>query len=173
MAGVPARWRLGAVASGAAGAGWLTTGLLAALPAGAGLALMAVSDSATHRFSTRTFGIASLLVATALTYDAIARGAWSQLALTLATTAGALAVLSCLWSASSGAAFGDVLLTTFGLVVPSFVSIRSAAVAMLATPIAAALVVLVRVSRDGASRTRTVPFAPALMAGWLVGVTVG
>ncbi len=40
-----------AVAGCAATIGWLGTGLLAAIPAGAGLAALAGSDLATHRFS--------------------------------------------------------------------------------------------------------------------------
>jgi hypothetical protein len=154
-------------------AAWLATGLLAAVPAGAGLVAVAATDLTTHRFSTRTLGIVGVLVALALTVDAAAGGTWSRLVLTTAGSVVTAALLTAAWLGTRGLAFGDVLLVTFTVAVPLYMSALAAAVALGVALLAAAAIVVVRVARLGAVRPATVPLAPALLVGWLVGVVVG
>ena len=162
-----------ATAIAAAALGWLATGLLAAIPAGAGLGVVAVSDLATHRFSIRTLGVASALVAPALIVDAAISGSWHHLAAAGGGTAAVSTLLLLVWLGTAGVAFGDVLLGIFTLVVPLYLSLMSAAATGLVTLVAAAGLVLARGARFGAGRSATFPLAPALLVGWLCGVVVG
>jgi leader peptidase (prepilin peptidase)/N-methyltransferase len=161
------------VAAGVALAGWLAAGLFAAVPAGAGLVAAAATDLATHRFSVRALGVASALVALALIFDAAASGAWSRLGFAAAGTAVSAVLLIATWVGTRGLAFGDVLLVTFAVAVPLYVSALAAAVALGAASLAAAGLVAMRAAVLGADRPATVPLAPALLVGWLVGLVVG
>ena len=161
------------IAAGVAIAGWLATGLIAAVPAGAGLVAAAATDLATHRFSTSALGVAAALVALALTIDAAAHGTWSRLGLAAAGTVVAAVLLTAAWLGTRGMAFGDVLLVTFAVAIPLCMSVPPATVALGAALMAAAALIAVRVARLGVERPATVPLAPALLVGWLVAVVVG
>lgn len=159
-----------AIAACAATLGWLPTRLLAALPAGACLALLAASDLATHRFSLRALGSGSALVVLALAADSELNHTWERLAVAAigAALVSMLLVLAWLWA--SGLAFGDVLLVVFTVVVPLYVSTTAAAVTLVAALIAAAVYVGARAAWLGRARSAVVPLAPALLAGWLCGM---
>lgn len=161
-----------AVAVVAATFGWLATDLPAAVPAGAALGVLAVSDLATHRISIRTLGVGSGLVALALTVDAASRRSWEHLALAIGGTAATAALLAIAWLSTTGISFGDVLLGAFALGVPLYVSLTATAITVLAALAVAGLYVLARAARSGARRSPTVPLAPALLVGWLCGVVV-
>lgn len=159
-----------AVAVGAATVGWLATDLPAAVPAGTALGVLAVSDLATHRISIRALAVGSGLVALALTVDAAVGNSWERLALAIAGTAAAAALLAIAWLSAGGISFGDVLLGAFALAVPFYLSLTATAITVLAALVTAALYVAARTARLGARRSATVPLAPALLVGWLCGV---
>lgn len=161
-----------AVAIAAAAVGCLATDLLAAVPAGAGLGILAMSDLAAHRISIRTVGVASGLVAFGLTVEAATGHSWDRLALAFGGTAGVAALLVVAWLSTTGISFGDVLLGAFALAVPLYLSLTATAVTVLVALAAAALYVVGRAARSGARRSTTVPLAPALLVGWLCGMVV-
>lgn len=162
-----------AAAVGTAALGLWATGLVAAVPAGVGLTMVAADDLSSHRFSTRTLAGASLLVALALLVDAAVRGSWDRLAAALAGTAIVGTATAVAWLSVKGLSFGDVLLVMFAVAVPFHISGRSALVVLGSAVVLAALAVLARVARRGWSRGATVALAPALLVGWLIGVIVG
>jgi hypothetical protein len=162
-----------AVALATAASGWAASGLLAAVPAAAGLAVVAVSDLTTHRFSVRTLGVSSAMVAAALTADAAATGSWHHLAVAGGGTAALSVLLLVIWLVTAGVAFGDLLLGVFTLVVPLYLSLTSAAITVVVALAAAAGFVIARAARSGPSRSTMVPLAPALLVGWLCGVVAG
>lgn len=172
-AGVQTGVGMWVIAAAVAIAGLLATGLLAAVPAGAGLVVASASDLTTHRFSTQRLGIAGNLVAAALILDTAVDGTWARLAFAMAATAGVAALLTVVWLVTRGLAFGDVLLVSFTLAIPLYVSMLAAAVTLGVALLVAAGVVAVRVIRLGPDRPSTVALAPALLVGWLAGVIVG
>lgn len=159
-----------AVCTGAVG--WLATGLLGAAAAGATLVVLAASDLASHRFSVLLLGAGTAVVVVALTIDSVRNESWSRMAVCATGTAGVATLLAIAWLSTSGIAFGDVLLATFAIAVPLYVSMTAAVVTVLATLVAAALYIVVRAARRGASRAPTVPLGPALLVGWLCGVVL-
>ena len=161
-----------AVAIAAAAVGWLATDLPAAVPAGAGLGVLAASDLAAHRISIRTLSVGSGLVALALAVDAAIGHSWDRLVLAVAGTTVVAAVLGLAWLSTMGISFGDVLLGAFALAVPLYLSLTATAVTVLVALAAAALYVVGRAARSGARRSTTVPLAPALLVGWLCGMVV-
>lgn len=161
-----------AIAIAAAAVGWLATDLPAAVPAGAGLGVLAVSDLATHRISIRTLGVSAGLVALALTIDAAIDHSWDRLAWAVGGTATVAALLVFAWFSTAGISFGDVLLGAFAVAVPLYLSLAAAAVTVLVALAAAGLYALTRAARLGAGRSTTVPLAPALLVGWLCGMVV-
>jgi hypothetical protein len=153
--------------------GWAASGLLAAVPAAIGLALAAASDLTTHRFSVRTLGLASVMVAAALIADAAATGSWHHLAVAGGGTVALSALLLLTWLVTAGVAFGDLLLGVFTLVVPLYLSLTAAAITVVVALTAAAGFVIARAAWSGPSRSTMVPLAPALLVGWLCGVVAG
>jgi hypothetical protein len=160
-------------AFGAAVAGWVAADLVAAVPAGIGLALAAASDLTTHRFSVRTLGLASLMVAAALIADAAATDSWRALGVAGGGTVAVSVLLLLSWLVTAGLAFGDVLLGVFTLVVPLYLSLTAAAITVVVALAVAAGFVIARAARSGSSRSAMVPLAPALLVGWLCGVVAG
>jgi leader peptidase (prepilin peptidase)/N-methyltransferase len=156
-----------------AAVGLWQTGLLAAIPAATGLTVLAASDLATRRFSLTILRVASGLVIAALLIDTARHTAWHQLAIAATVTTLAAAALAGVWLGTRGIAFGDVLLTSFAVAVPAWLSPRAAVVTLLVGVVAAALFVLGRrVCAEGGA-TGTVAFGPALLAGWVVAMVVG
>jgi hypothetical protein len=164
---------IGAIATCVAIIGWLATDLVAAVPAGACLTVVAATDLSTRRFSIRTLGIASLLVALALGANAAAEGSLTRLTVVLSGTAAVGGLLGLVWLAIGGLAFGDVLLVAFTISVPLHVSARAAAVTISVALAAAALTVLARAVMQRSTRGRSVALAPALLVGWVCGLVVG
>jgi len=161
-----------AVAVAAATVGWLASDLPAAVPAGAVLGVLAMSDLATHHISIRALEVGSGLVTLALTVDAALGNSWERLALAFGETAAVAALLAIAWLSTRGISFGDVLLGAFALAIPLYLSLTAAAVTALAALVTAALYVLERAARVGPRRSATVPLAPALLVGWVCGVAV-
>lgn len=157
---------------GVAALGYVHTGMLAAVPAATGLTALAASDITTHRFSLRTLRLASIIVCGALIVDSARFGSWNRLLTAGAVTALVCAALAGTWLVTRGIAFGDVLLTTFAVAVPAWLSPGAAAVTVVASVLAAFVTVLVRRIRrsDGPSG---VALGPALVAGWIVAMVVG
>lgn len=159
----------GVVALGVAAAGWLVSGLLAAIPAGVALTCLAETDLASHRFSLRLLAVASAFMSVALVADAVRlnsfvpiRGACIGVMLTAL-------VLGGVWLATDGLAFGDVLMTTFMVATPAALAWR----AMIGALVAATAFAVAHIARRGLHRSSTVPLAPALLGGWMWGLVVG
>lgn len=163
----------GCVGGSLAALGYLHTGMVAAVPAATGLAALAASDLTSRRFSLRTLRVASILVAVGLLIDSSRAAAWDRLAVAAAVTLLIAAALAGAWLGTRGIAFGDVLLTSFAVAVPAWLSPRAAAVTVFAGVLAAALLALVRRVWADERTSRTIAFGPALMAGWVVAMVVG
>lgn len=153
--------------------GYANTGLLASVPAATGLAVLASSDLRTRRFSLSTLRASAVLVAVGLVVDSSRAAAWDRLVVAAAVTALVAAALAGAWLGTRGIAFGDVLLTSFAVAVPAWLSPRAAAVTVFVGVLAAALLVLVRRVWADHRTSGTVAFGPALLAGWAVAMVVG
>ena len=154
--------------------GFWQTGLIAAVPAAMGLTALAASDLTTHRFSLKTLRLATALVVAGFVVDAMRASAWDRLVATVAV-AGlvALAVLA-LWLSTAGIALGDVLLLTFAVLVPAWLSPWAAGATILVTlVVGGAIAVIQRHGRPAGRSPATVALGPALLVGWAVGVMVG
>lgn len=160
------------LAVGACAIGVALTGVVAAAPAGAGLAVCAVSDLASHRFSLRVLAVSAGAIAVALVADATLGHSWDRLGVAAAGAAAVFVVLLALWRSTSGFAFGDVLLVAFTVCLPLYLSIAAAAVVVLVALVVAAGYVIARAVAVGPARSKTVPLGPALLAGWVCGVMV-
>lgn len=160
------------VAAGVAAAGLIATGLVAAVPAGVGLTFVAASDLSTQRISRRTLAIASHFVALALIVDAAVDSSWTRLPIVLVGTAAIGGLVTLIWLRDLGIAFGDVLLVSYTVVVPLFVSARTAVVVLVAALLAAGLMALARIVRHGWEPHATIALGPALLVGWLYGLVV-
>ena len=81
----------------------------------------------------------------------------------------------CVGVVTAGISFGDVLLLTFAVLVPAWLSPRAVVITILAAVvIGGAVAVAQRVGRpEKPSPPRGVGFGPALLAGWAIGVVVG
>ena len=152
--------------------GYVHTGMLAAVPAGTGLAVLAFSDLRTRRFSLSTLRASSILVAVGLVVDSSRAAAWDRLVVATLVTAIVGAAVGGAWLGTRGIAFGDVLLTTFSVAVPAWLSPRAAATTLLVGLLASLVMVLAerRVADRGSPG---VALGPALLAGWAVAMVVG
>lgn len=129
-----------------AGLGFWRTGLVAAVPAATGLTAVAAADLATHRFSLKTLRLATALVVAGLVIDATRASAWDRLIAAVAVTGLMGFVLLALWFITPGIALGDVLMLTFAVLVPAWLS-----------PWAAGTTILVAVLVGGARAIWTRP----------------
>ena len=164
----------GCVVGCVAALGFWQTGLIAAVPAAMGLTALAASDLTTHRFSLKTLRLATALVVAGFVVDAIRASTWDRLVATVAV-AGlvALAVLV-LWLSTAGIALGDVLLLTFAVLVPAWLSPWAAGATILVTlMVGGAVAVVQRHGRSEGGSPATVALGPALLAGWVIAVVVG
>ena len=164
----------GCVSGCVAAVGLWQTGLIAAIPAATGLTALATSDLAAKRFSLTLLRAASALVIVGLLLDAARGSAWDRLAIAVAITGLTGVAMLALWLFARGVAFGDVLLVTFAVAVPAWLSPRAASVTVLVALVVAAAVVLVRPrpQSEGVA-TGTIALGPALLAGWVVAMVVG
>lgn len=154
--------------------GFWQTGLIAAVPAATGLTALAASDLTTHRFSLKTLRMATALVVASLVIDTMRSSAWDRLAATLAVTGLIALAVFTVWLSTAGIALGDVLLLTFALLVPAWLSPWAAVVTVLvALVVGGAAAVIQRHGRPAGPSPATVALGPALLAGWAVGVMVG
>lgn len=164
----------GCVGGCVAAVGLWQTGLIAAVPAATGLAALAASDFATRRFSLAILRVASALVVVGLLLDAALGSAWGRLAIAAAMTGLTGVAMLAMWMVARGVAFGDVLLVTFSVAVPAWLSPRAAGLTVLVALVVAAAVVLVRPRRQSEGlATGTIALGPALLAGWIVAMVVG
>lgn len=164
----------GCVGGCLAALGFWQTGLVATLPAATGLTFLAASDLATHRFSLRTLRLSTALVVVGLGVDSVRSSDWDRLIAT-AATAGVVAVtVLALWLSTSGIAFGDVLLLTFTVVVPAWLSPWAAMATILSALVVGGAVQMIhRYGRPADRSPVTVALGPALVAGWVTAVVVG
>lgn len=164
----------GCVGGCAAALGFWQTGLIATVPAATGLAALAASDLRSHRFSLKTLRLATGFVVAGLVIDSMRSSDWDRLVSTAAlASVVALAVLA-LWRSTAGMAFGDVLLLTFAVLVPAWLSPWAAGTTILATlVVGGAVAVVQRYRRPVDLSPATVALGPALLAGWVVGMMVG
>jgi hypothetical protein len=164
----------GCVGGCAAVVGLWQTGLIAALPAATGLTAVAATDLAARRFSLTFLRAASALVVAGLLLDAARGSAWDRLAVAATVSIGVAVAMLVLWVGTRGVAFGDVLLVTFAVAVPAWLSPRAAGLTVLVALVVAAAVVLVRPRpQSEAVAAGTVALGPALLAGWVVAMVVG
>ena len=163
----------GCLGGSVAAFGYVHTGLIAALPAATGLAAVAASDLATRRFSLRTLQVSSVLVGIGLVLDSRRGAAWDRLLVAGVVTALIGIGLLGAWLGTRGIAFGDVLLTTFAVAVPAWLSPRAAFVTVLGAVLVTFVVILARRTRDSSESSAGLAFGPALLAGWLVAMVVG
>lgn len=152
--------------------GYAHTGLIAALPAATGLAALAASDLATRRFSLRTLRTSAVLVGVSLVLDSGRTQAWDRLLAAVVVTGLVGLGLLGAWLGTRGIAFGDVLLATFAVAVPAWLSPSAAVVTVLAALVVALWTVLVRRVKDATDRPG-IPLGPALLAGWVFAMVVG
>ena len=149
------------------------TGLIAAVPAATGLTALAASDLATHRFSLKTLRLASALVVAGLVIDAMRASAWDRLVATVAVTGLVAFALLAVWFITPGIALGDVVLLTFAVLVPAWLSPWAAGTTILvAVVVGGAVAVIQRHGRPPRRSPATVALGPALLAGWVVAVVI-
>lgn len=168
-------------ATGRAGAGgcvavvgMLTTGSLAAMPAGLALSYLAWSDLTTRRFSLRLLAGATLAVCVVIAAETIRRGTIRHMVVRLAVLSAVLVLAGLGWLATRGVSFGDVLLVGFAAIVPAWMSPAAIVLMVGSAFVAAGAVVVVRRLRsEGPVPGAAVAFGPALVVGWLVGVSFG
>lgn len=154
--------------------GFWQTGLIATVPAATGLTALAASDLATHRFSLKTLRLATALVVAGLVIDATHASAWDRLVATVAVTGLLAFALLALWFITPGIALGDVLMLTFAVLVPAWLSPWAAGTTILVAVVTGGAVAVVqRHGRPVGRPPATVAFGPALLAGWVVAVVIG
>lgn len=154
--------------------GYWETGLIAAVPAAAGLTMLAASDLTTHRFSLKTLGRTVALVVAGLVVDTARSSAWNRLVATVVVAGLVGFSFLALWLSTGGVAFGDVLLLTSAVLVPAWLSPRAAGATVLVTLVVGGAIAMVRRhGRPAGASATTVALGPPLLAGWAVGVVVG
>ena len=154
--------------------GMLTTGSLAALPAGLALSHLAWSDLTTRRFSLRLLAGATLAVSVVIAAEATRRGTIRHVLGALAVLAVVLVSVGLGWLATRGVSFGDVLLVGFAALVPAWMSPAAVLLMVGSAFVAAGAVVVARRLRYGQpAHGAAVALGPALLVGWLVGVSFG
>lgn len=164
----------GCVGGCLAALGFWQTGLIAAVPAATGLTALAASDLTTHRFSLTTLRLATAFVVAGLVIDSMRVSDWDRLIAT-ALVAGVVAVtVLALWLNTAGIAFGDVLLLTFAVLVPAWLSPWAAvATVLIALVVGGATAMIQRHGRPAGRLPVAVAFGPALLAGWVAAMVVG
>lgn len=164
----------GCVGGCLAALGFWQTGLIATVPAATGLTVLAASDLRTHRFSLKTLRLATAFVAAGLVVDSMRSSDWGRL-LATGVVAGVVAVaVLALWVNTPGIAFGDVLLLTFAVLVPAWLSPWAAAATVLvALVVGGAAATIKRRGRRAGRSPVTVALGPALLAGWVAAMVVG
>lgn len=164
----------GCVGGCVAAVGLWQTGLIAAVPAATGLTALAASDLATRRFSLAALRVASALVVAGLLLDTVRDSAWERLAIAAAVSGLVAVAMLALWIGARGVAFGDVLLVTFAVAVPAWLSPRAAVLTVLVALVVAAAIVVARPRRQSEGLApATIALGPALLAGWVVAMVVG
>lgn len=165
---------IGCVGGCAAAIGMWQTGLIAAVPAATGLTALAASDLVTRRFSLAVLRCASVLVLAALLLDTARDAEWHRLMIAVAVSGFVAFAMLATWMGTRGVAFGDVLLATFAVAVPAWLSPRAAGLTILVALVAAAAIVLLRRRERGeVLATGTIALGPALLAGWIVAMVIG
>ena len=150
------------------------TGMIAALPGAIGLTALAVSDAATRRFSVRTFRVAGALVVVGLLLDTARASAWDRLAVGIALVSAVTLTWLVLWLATVGVAFGDVLLATFAVLIPAWLSPRAVgSTIFVALVVGGAVAAIQRHHRRSSADAGTIALGPALLMGWVAGVVIG
>lgn len=162
----------GFLGGGMAVLGYANTGLLASVPAATGLAVLATSDLQTRRFSLPTLRASAILVGVGLVVDTSRAAEWDRLVVATLVTAIVGAAVGGAWLGTRGIAFGDVLLTTFAVAVPAWLSPRAAAITILVGLLAALVMVLLE-RRVADREARGVALGPALLVGWAVAMVIG
>ena len=164
----------GCVGGCVAALGFWQTGLVATVPAATGLTVLAASDLTTHRFSLKTLRLATAVVVAGLVVDSMRASDWDRLIAT-AVVAGVVATtVLALWLNTAGIAFGDVLLLTFAVLVPAWLSPWAAVVTVLiALVVGGAAAMIQRHGRPPGRSPVAVAFAPALLTGWVAAMVVG
>ena len=157
-----------------AAVGLLATGSLAALPAGAGLTCLAMSDLARRRFSMRVLGLASILVVAGILAELAGGETAGRLAQTFLTVTMVASVSVAAWLATRGIAFGDVLVLGFAALMPAWISPGAVVWMLIVTFVAAGgAVVMHRLGCRDRRDPETVALGPALLVGWVAGLVIG
>lgn len=136
--------------------------------AGAGLAAAAVVDASEGRIPTPVAHGTTAVSLVLMAGDALASGEWAPVTRAVGLTAGLVAVFTVLWLAG-GMGFGDVRLAA------ATVTASTAGVPGLVALVWGAFLsagALVAGRRIVGRRSGSVPFGPALAAGWLLAVAV-
>lgn len=154
--------------------GFWQTGLVATVPAAAGLTILAASDLTTHRFSLKTLRLSTAFVVASLVVDSMRSSDWDRLIATGAVAGVVAVTVVALWLTTSGIAFGDVLLLTFAVLVPAWLSPWAAvATILIALVVGGATAMIQRHGRPAGRSPVTVALGPALLAGWVAAMVVG
>jgi len=164
----------GCVGGGLAALGFWQTGLIATVPAATGLTVLAASDLTTHRFSLKTLRLATAFVVASLVVDSMRSSDWDRLIATGAVAGVVAVTVLALWLNTSGIAFGDVLLLTFAVLVPAWLSPWAAvATVLIALVVGGTTAMIQRHGRPAGRSPVTVALGPALLAGWVAAMVVG
>lgn len=164
----------GCVGGCAAALGFWQTGLIATVPAATGLTVLAASDLTTHRFSLKTLRLATAFVVAGLVVDSMRASDWDRLIATAAVAGVVAATVLALWLNTAGIAFGDVLLLSFAVLVPAWLSPWAAvATVVIALVVGGAAAMIQRHGRPAGRSPVAVAFGPALLAGWVAAMVVG
>jgi hypothetical protein len=148
----------------------------AAVPAGAGLAALAISDAVERRVSPRVVAVTGLLTLCVFVADAGVSHEWFRVTRSVVLAALVGVAMLAGWLVARGAvAFGDVPLTVVAVLVPAWVSVAAAWWMLLAAFIVGGALVLARRVEllSLGSPPNTVPFAVALLGGWVAGLCIG
>lgn len=163
----------GCVGGCAAALGFWQTGLVATVPAATGLTVLAASDFTTHRFSLKTLRLATAFVVAALVIDSTRVSDWDRLIATAVVAGFVAAAVLALWLTTTGIAFGDVLLLTFAVLVPAWLSPWAAVATILTALVIGGAAATVQRHGRPARPQVTVALGPALLAGWVAAMVVG
>lgn len=163
----------GAAAASLVVVGNVTT--YSAVVTAAGLGSLAWVDQVERRVPRRAFAAIAVGSAAAWLADARLEASWSLLARVALSGLAALVVLGTLWwRAPATMGLGDVKVMAFAAASSAAVSWSAVPRFLFATSLAGlALVVLLRVFRprsEPGAVPRTVPFVPAICAGFILGV---
>lgn len=163
----------GCVGGCVAAAGALTSGSVAALPAGVALTYLAWSDLTSRRLSLRLLAGATVVVTTSIAAEAINGGSARRFGPAAVAIFVLLVTATGAWMATRGIAFGDVLLLGFAALVPAWLSAPAVVTMVGVAIVVAGIGVAARRLRPNPTARPSVAFAPALLVGWIVGVAIG